>query len=83
LFFIRFVFYLKKKFKSIFFLKKLKPVQTDRFRFDSVRVFRTKTGSNLFSSVLFPVFFGLDLVPFSFFSFRLIKPKPNRTGRFF
>jgi hypothetical protein len=28
-------------------------------------------------------FFSLDSVRFGFFGFRLIKPKPNRTGRFF
>ena len=36
----------KKKLK-----KKPKLVQTDRFRFGSVRFFRTKTGSNRFGSV--------------------------------
>ena len=29
------------------------------------------------------VFSGLRSVRFGFFSFRLIKPKPNQTGRFF
>jgi hypothetical protein len=54
--------------------------------FGSVRFFRTKTGSNWFGSVFsvwlgfFPVFFRFD---FGFFDFRLIKPKPNRTGQFF
>jgi hypothetical protein len=36
-----------------------------------------------FGSVFFPVFVGFVSVRFSFFSFLLIKPKPNRTGRFF
>jgi hypothetical protein len=30
-----------------------------------------------------PVFSGLGSVRFGFFGFRLIKPKPNRTGGFF
>jgi len=62
-----------------------------------VRFFRTKTGLNRFGSVfqfgsilawfffvwlgLFPVF--SVWVWFGFFSFRLIKPKPNRIGWFF
>jgi hypothetical protein len=74
-------FLLKKITKLKFVLKKLKPVQTDRFRFGSVRFFWTKTGSNQFGSVFFR-FFSV-WVRFDFFGFRLIKPKPNRTGRFF
>jgi hypothetical protein len=31
----------------------------------------------------FPVFFDLGSVRFGFFGFKLIKPKPNRTGWFF
>jgi hypothetical protein len=34
--------------KPNFFLKKSKPIQTDRFQFGSVMFFRTKTGSNRF-----------------------------------
>ena len=76
----------------IFLEKKPKPGQTDRFRFG---YFRAKTGSNRFGSVFpvlarfFPVlarFFSGFLsvsVRFGFFSFLFIKPKPNRTGRFF
>jgi len=58
-------------------------------------VFWTKTGSNQFGSVFFDLarflfglarfflFFGLGLVRFGIFGFKLIKPKPNRTGQFF
>jgi len=70
------IFYLvwflyKKNNETDFFFKKteteLKPVQTGLTRF------------------FFPVFlrFGFSSVRFGFFSFRLIKPKQNRTGRFF
>jgi len=38
-------------------------------------VFRTKIGSNRFGLV----FSGLGLVQFDFFSFKLIKPKPNQS----
>jgi hypothetical protein len=50
------VWFLSKKVtKPKFFLKKNpKPGQTDRFRFDSARLFRAKTGSNRFGSG-FPV----------------------------
>jgi hypothetical protein len=80
----------KKVTKPNCFLKKpeteSKPVQTDRFRFGSVRFFRTKTGSNRFGSVFcrFGSFFsGFSSVWFGFFGFRLIKLKLNRTGWFF
>jgi hypothetical protein len=46
--------FLSKKVTKPIFLKKkteLKPVQTDRFRFGSVRFFREKTGSKRFDSV--------------------------------
>jgi len=77
--------FLSKKSNQIdfFFKKKPKPVQTDRFRFGSVRFFREKTGSNRFGSV-FSVwlgFFGLA----RFFSGSVF-PVPDlkkRTGRFF
>jgi hypothetical protein len=42
-------FLLKKNNQTEFFLKKPKPVQTDRFRFGSI--FLTKIGSNRFGSV--------------------------------
>ena len=89
----------KKVTKPNFFFKKTetepKPGQTDWFRCSSIRFFRAKTDSNRFGSVLarfFPVlarFFRFGSVVFGFlsvsvrFSFLLIKPKPNRTGRFF
>jgi hypothetical protein len=66
--------FIKKITKPVFF-KKLELVQTDQFQF-----FRTKTGSNRFCSFfsrltrIFTVW-----VRFGFFSFRLIKPKPNRS----
>jgi hypothetical protein len=83
----------KKSNQTEFFLKKTetesKPVQTDRFQFDSVWFFRTKTGSNRFDSVFsvwlgfFPVFFGSDSVQFgSVFSIPDLKNR-IRTGQFF
>jgi len=86
--------FIKKNNKTEFFLKKteteLKSVQTDRFRFRFGSVFLGQKPVWLsfsvlarFDSVFFPVFFGLGSVRFSFFGFRLIKPKPNQTGRFF
>jgi hypothetical protein len=85
-------FLLKKK-KIEFFLKKPKPVQTDRFRFGSVWFFRTKTGSNRFGSVFFPVllgFFGLARFFSGFFRFGSVpdlknqnRTEPNGTGWFF
>ena len=81
-------------FSSVRFLlkKKTKP-NRNWFKptgFGSVRFFGTKIGSNQFDSV----FSGLALffwfgsvflvwVRFVFCGFRLIKPKPNRTGQFF
>jgi hypothetical protein len=76
-------------------LKKPKPVQTDRFRFGFLgqkpaqtglaRFFRFWLGFFSFGSVFswFGSGFFLVWVRFDFFSFRLIKPKLNRTGRFF
>jgi hypothetical protein len=63
---------------EIFFYKK---TETGSNRPVSVRfgLFRTKTGSNRLGSV----FLGLSSVRFGFLGFKLIKPKPNRTGRFF
>jgi len=63
--------------KQIFFLKKPKPVPTDRFRFGFLDKNRFKPVLFGFSVWLgfFQVFSGL--VHFGFFSFRLIKP--NRT----
>jgi hypothetical protein len=55
------IFFLKKKTET-----KPKPVQTDRFRFGSVRFFREKTGSNRFGSV-FPVWLGFGSVWLGFF----------------
>ena len=113
------VFIKKIIIKPNFFLKKPKPVQTNRFRFGFLgqKLIQTSLawffpvwlsffwffsvwvwfgsvsvlGSNQFDLV----FFGLALflsglawffsvwVWFGFFSFWLIKPKPNRTGQFF
>jgi hypothetical protein len=81
------VFIKKKITKLNFFIKKRNRNRFKPTGFDSVRFFRTKTGSNRFGSVFsglarfFSDFFGLGSVRFSFFDFRLIKP--NRTGRFF
>jgi hypothetical protein len=75
--------FIKKITKPNFFLKKPKPVQTDRFRFGSVRFFRTKTGSNRFFPVLAPFFLGLapffsGLARFGFGSVFLIFCLKNR-----
>ena len=74
------VFIKKSNQTEFFFIKKTetepRPVQTDRFRFGSVRFFREKTGSNRFSSV-FPVllsFFGLGSVRFVFLLIKLNRP---------
>jgi hypothetical protein len=48
-------------------LKKLKPVQTDRFGFGSIQFFRTKTGWNRFGS-FFPIWLCLAWF-FCFFRF--------------
>jgi hypothetical protein len=67
-------FLLKKSNQTEFFFKKKpKSVQTDQFRFGFLGQKRSK-----------PVWLGFfGSVWFGFFGFRLIKPKPNRTGRFF
>jgi hypothetical protein len=77
------------RFGLVFIKKNLikpnfKKKNRNRFKptgFSSVWFFRTKTGSNRFGSGFFR-FFSV-WVRFGFFSFRLIKPKPNRTGWFF
>jgi hypothetical protein len=81
------VFIKKSNQTEFFFLKK--KTETGSNRPVSVRFgfFREKTGSNWFGSV-FPVlarfsWFWLGLARFGFFGFLFIKPKPNRTGRFF
>jgi hypothetical protein len=81
------------RFGSIFIKKNneteilKKKTETSSHRLVSVRFFRTKTGSNRFGlvfSVLARFFAGLArFFRFGFFRFRLIKPKPNRTGWFF
>jgi len=81
-------FLLKKIIKLNFFKKNRNQTEIGSNRPVSVRFFRTKTGSNRFGSVSARFFAGLTWffsvwVRFGFFSFRLIKPKPNRTGWFF
>ena len=76
------VFIKKKITKPNFFIKKPKPVQTDRFRFGFLGQKPIQTGLTQFFclawfSVFFPVF--SIWVQFVFFYFRLIKLKPNRT----
>jgi hypothetical protein len=72
----RFGFYQKKITKPIFFLKNRNQFKPTGFRFGF-------SGRNRFKPVLLgffrfvSVFFGLGW--FGFFSFRLIKPKLNRT----
>jgi hypothetical protein len=70
------VFIKKSNQIEFFFLKKLKLVQTDQFRFG----FFYKTSLTWFFRFWLG-FFRSGFDSFSFFSFRLIKP--NRTGRFF
>jgi hypothetical protein len=78
----------KKKIKK---KRKHKPVQTDQFRFSLVFLEQKPVQTGLARFFWFgSVFFGFGLarffsvwVRFGFFSFRLIKPKPNQTGRFF
>jgi len=82
------VFIKKKVTKPNFFIQK---TETGSNWPVLVWFFRTKTGSNRLDSVFsvwlgfFPVWLVCFpvWVRFGFFSFRLIKPKPNRTGRFF
>jgi hypothetical protein len=77
-----------------FFKKKPKPVQTDRFRFcfgqkpvQTGLAWFFRFGSVFLVLARFDIFFsGLArffLFQFGFFGFMLIKPKSNRTGRFF
>jgi hypothetical protein len=78
------VFIKKNNQTEICFFKKPKPVQTDRFRFGSVWFLWQKpvqAGLTRFFG-LARFFQGFFRFGFSFFGFRLIKPKPNRTGRF-
>jgi hypothetical protein len=78
---------------SLVFIKKI--IKPKLFKIKNQN--RTKTGSNRPVSVwffrtkpvqsglarFFPVWLGLFLFGFDFFGFRLIKSKPNQTGRFF
>jgi len=64
---------IKKKFK-----KKLKPVQTDWFRFGFLEQKPVQTDLAWFFW-FGSVFSGLALVFSGFFGFMLIKPKPNRS----
>ena len=70
---VRFLSKKVTKPKFFFFLKKPKPGQTDRFRFDSVRFFRAKTGSNRFDSV-FPVLARFSRFWLGFFWFGSVFP---------
>jgi hypothetical protein len=76
----------KKKIIKSKFKKKWNQTETGSNRPISVR-FNLEPGSNRFDSVfsvLARVFFGFFcLARFFFFSFRLIKSKPNRTSWFF
>ena len=75
--------FIKKIIKLNFFLKKPKPIQTNRFQFGSVRFFRIKTSLARFfrfGSVFFPVFFfGLGLVRFFWFQAYKTETEPNRS----
>ena len=72
--------FIKKNNQTDFFFKNRNQFKPTGFRFGFL-------GQNRFKPVLLgffrfvSVFFGLGW--FGFFGFRLIKPKPNRTGRFF
>ena len=76
------VWFLSKKVikPKFFFEKKPKPSQTNRFRFGFLGKKPVQTGLARF---FFRFFSVLVSVRFDFFSFLLIKPKPNRTGWFF
>ena len=71
--------------KTNFFKNKtdteLKHVQTDRFRFGSIILGKNnvQTGLTRFFPVLLG-FFRFEFGSVGIFGFRLIKPKPNRTG---
>jgi hypothetical protein len=64
--------------------KKLKPVQTDRFRFNSVPFFRTKTSSNQFGLVflVWLGFFRFGSGFFWFFRFHAYKTETEPIGFF-
>jgi hypothetical protein len=75
--------FIKKSNQTEFKKKKLKPVQTDRFRFGFLEQNRFKPVWLGFFGLapFFPVF--SVRVRFGFSGSRLKKSKPNRTGRFF
>ena len=86
------VFIKKSNQTEIFLKKKTKPIQIDRFQFGSVFLDKNRFKPVLLGFFGFAWFFRFGSVffrffsvwiRFGFFSFRLIKPKPNRTGRFF
>jgi hypothetical protein len=68
-------FLLKKSNQSEILKKKPKPVQTDWFRLGFLGQKSVQTSLAWFGLVLTRFFSGL--ARFGFFSFRLIKPKPN------
>ena len=73
------VWFLSKKITNLNFKKtetEPKLVQTDRFWFGFLGQKTVQIGLARF---FFQFFFDLGSVRFSFFSFRLIKPKPNQT----
>jgi len=72
--------FIKKNNQIDFFLKNRNWFKL--IGFGSVRFFRIITVQTDLAW-FFMVFFDLGSVRFGFFSFRLIKPKSNRTGRFF
>ena len=71
------------RFGSVFLGQKL--VQTGLARFFQfwLGFFRFWLGFFRFGSVFFRLFVGFGSFRFGFFGFLFIKPKPNRTGRFF
>jgi len=81
---VRFLSKKVTKPKFIFLKKKPKPGQTDRIRFGFLGQKPVQTGLARFFRFgsVFSGFLSVS-VRFGFFSFLLIKPKPNRTGRFF
>jgi len=75
--------FIKKNNQTEFFKKKPKP-NRNRFKptgFGSVRFFGQKPAQT--GLARFFRFGSVFFVRFGFFGFRLIKPKPNRTGRLF
>jgi len=79
------VFIKKSNQTEIFLKKKTKPIQIDRFQFGSVFLDKNRFGLvfsvwlGFFGLARFFFWFFSVWIQFGFFSFRLIKPEPNRS----